>query len=165
MFKQHSEQRGGNISPTAATTASSQLISPEYQEKKNPQRFHNGERNTWRLYTETVYIHNTPMPLQVDIDRDKILTFRILGVLKQQQKKFIGFRQCHFREVLLVLFQSGLGSMGVEEGACQRVRARSTTQRHHLPPPSSLPRSRPLLKKCQHNAGHFRGLRSFLFKF
>jgi hypothetical protein len=41
MFKQHSEQRGGNISPTAAMTASS----PEYQGKKNPQRFHNGEKN------------------------------------------------------------------------------------------------------------------------
>lgn len=45
MFKQHSEQRGGNISPTAAMTASSPLISPEYQGKKNPQRFHNGEKN------------------------------------------------------------------------------------------------------------------------
>lgn len=154
MFKQHSEQRGGNISPTAATTASSQLISPEYQGKKIHRDSIMG-RETRGNCTLRRCIYIIPIPLQVDIDRDKILTFRILGVL-EQQKKFIGFRQRHFREVLLVLFQNGLGSMG--------GRGKSQSQVYHLAPshPSSLPRSRPLLEKCQRNAGHFRGLRSFL---
>lgn len=46
MFKQHSEQRGGNISPTAAAT--DRILGAHLSRisrKKNPQRFRNGEKN------------------------------------------------------------------------------------------------------------------------
>lgn len=99
MFKQHPEQREGSISKTAASIASSWLISSSLQKIKKGAliEIDDGKISGYQRQRDLSAYR------QMDVDTDKILASVMLEILHiSALQSFVGLRWSCYRQVFLI---------------------------------------------------------------